>query len=213
MGNAMDDLNTAADFDRWANTYDADVGDETGFPFGGYEAVLARVLEWTAAAPGMDVLELGPGTGNLTARLAAAGAAVWALDFSGEMLARARARVPAATFGSAHLLGAYPPEFRRPYDRVVATYVFHEFPDDAKLDLLRRLAAEYLRLGGLVVIGDIGYPDVTARDAARAAAGARWDEEHYWVMDAIGPRLRAEGWEVEWERVSPWAVGVKLERR
>ncbi len=208
----MDDLNTAADFDHWADNYDADVGDETGFPFAGYEAVLERVLQWTAAAPGMDVLELGPGTGNLTARLAASGAAVWALDFSAEMLARARAKAPAATFAQAHLLGDYPPEFHRRYHRVVATYVFHEFPDEAKLALLRRLAAEYLQPGGLVVIGDIGFPDAAARERGRAAAGAAWDEEHYWVMDAIGPRLRGGGWSFAYDQVSAFGLALRLLR-
>ena len=117
--NADNDLQ--AQFDRWAATYDADVaasaaegesGDH-GFPFAGYDRVLARVVALAAVAPGMAVLELGPGTGNLTAQLMARGAAVWALDFSAEMLARARVRVPAATFAQAHLLGDYPPEVRR----------------------------------------------------------------------------------------------------
>ena len=128
-----------AQFDRWASTYDADVAGGVGFPFAGYDRVLARVVELADLTPGVVVLELGPGTGNLTARLAERGAAVWALDFSAEMLARARARVPAAHFAQAHLLGDYPPDFHRPFDRVVSTYTFHEFPLPDKLALLRRL--------------------------------------------------------------------------
>ena len=38
------------------------------------------------------------------------------------MLARARARVPAAHFAQAHLLGDYPPGFHRPFDCIVSTY-------------------------------------------------------------------------------------------
>jgi len=148
----------------------------------------------------------------LTARLVDAGAAVWALDFSAGMLARTHARVPRATFAQAHLLGDYPPDFRRPYDRVVATYVFHEFPDDAKLELLRRLAAGHLRPDSRVVIGDIGFADAATRDRARRAAGPAWDEEHYWIMEEMGPRLRGDGWTVAWEQVSAFGLALRLRR-
>ena len=154
----MDKNNLQEQFDRWAASYDNDVKDGGGFPFEGYDRVLERVIELAAIEPGMEVLELGPGTGNLTARLAERGAAVWALDFSAEMLARARARVPAAHFAQVHLLGDYPPDFHRPFDAVVSTYTFHEFPLPDKLALLRRLFTDHLRPGGAVVIGDIGFP-------------------------------------------------------
>ena len=160
--NADNDLQ--AQFDRWAAAYDADVAASAaegesgghGFPFAGYDRVLARVVALAAVAPGMAVLELGPGTGNLTAQLVARGAAVWALDFSAEMLARARVRVPTATFAQAHLLGDYPPDFHRSFACVASTYTFHELPLPDKLTLLRRLFADHLRPGGAVAIGDVG---------------------------------------------------------
>lgn len=197
-------------FDAWAATYDRDVGQDGGFPFDGYERVLARVLQLAEPRPGAAVLELGPGTGNLTAQLLARGAAVWAVDFSAEMLALARAKAPAATFAQAHLLADYPPDFRRPYDAIVATYVFHEFPDAGKLALLRRLAGGLLRPGGHIVIGDIGFLHAAARDALRAAAGDAWDDEYYWIMDDIAPALRALGLGLAYEQVSPCAVVLTL---
>ena len=217
--NADDPLQSQ--FDRWAASYDADViagaaegaAGGHGFPFAGYDRVLARVVELVAPAPGLTVLELGPGTGNLTARLVERGAAVWALDFSAEMLARARVRVPAAHFAQAHLLAGYPPDFHRPFDAVVSTYTSHEFPLPDKLALLRRLFAEHLRPGGVVVIGDIGFPTAAARDAVRDAAGDGWDDEHYWIMDEAGPRLRAAGLAVEYEQLSSCGMIVRIRMR
>jgi len=205
-------------FDRWAASYDADVAASAaegaagghGFPFAGYDRVLARVVELAAPAPGMVVLELGPGTGKLTARLVERGAAVWALDFSAGMLARARARVPAAHLAQAHLLGDYPPDFHRPFDVVVSTYTFHEFPLPDKLALLRRLFAEHLRPGGSVVIGDIGFPTAAARDAVRDAAGDGWDDEHYWIMDEASPALRDAGLAVDYEQLSNCGIIVRI---
>ena len=164
--------------------------------------MLGRVVELAAVAPGMEVLELGPGTGNLTARLAAAGAAVWALDFSAEMLARAQAKVPAARFARAGLMDEYPPEFRRPFARVVSTYTFHELPAADKATLLRRLFAEHLAPDGRVVIGDIGFLDPAAREAARQRAGGSWDEEYYWQADETADMLAALKLRHTWEQVS-----------
>ena len=203
-------------FDAWAAGYDADVArsrDDDAFPFAGYDRVLARVVELANPAPGMAVLELGPGTGNLTARLVARGAAVWALDFSAEMLARARARVPTAHFAWANLLADYPPDFHRPFDAAVSTYTFHEFPLPDKLALLRRLFAAHLRPGGAVVIGDIGFPTAAPRDAVREAAGDGWDDEHYWIMDEAKPRLREAGLAIEYEQLSKCGMIISVRMR
>lgn len=200
----------ASQFDRWAPSYDADVAGGAGFPFDGYARVLARVVELAAVEPGMDVLELGPGTGNLTERLAAAGANVWAVDFSAEMLARAKAKVPAARFAQAGLMDDFPPAFSRPFGRVVSTYTFHELPMADKLVLLRRLAADYLAPGGHIVIGDIGFADAAALDETRTAAGDEWDEEHYWIEDETASALRGAGLSLAWEQLSFCGMVVLL---
>jgi trans-aconitate methyltransferase len=56
------------------------------------------LVELLAPRAGERVLDLGCGTGELTAALAARGAVVTGLDSSGEMLAAARLRHPALTF-------------------------------------------------------------------------------------------------------------------
>ncbi len=197
-------------FDGWAATYDGDVGDETGFPFDGYARVLARVIDLAGPRPGATLLELGPGTGNLTAQLLARGADVWAVDFSAAMLARARAKAPTGHFAQAHLLAAYPSDFRRPYDAIVATYVLHELPTADKLRLLRRLAEGYLRPGGVIAIGDVGFADTAARDAVRAAAGDDWDDEFFWIMSEDGPALAAAGFVVTVEQLSGCGLALAI---
>ncbi len=164
--------------------------------------MLGRVVELAAVTPGMEVLELGPGTGNLTARLVAGGAAVWALDFSAEMLARAQAKVPTARFAKAGLMDEYPPDFHRPFARVVSTYTFHELPAADKATLLRRLFAEHLAPGGRIVIGDIGFPDAAAREAVKQRAGGSWDEEYYWLADETAELLSAMNLRHTWEQRS-----------
>jgi putative AdoMet-dependent methyltransferase len=147
----------------------------------------------------------------LTARLIAAGAAVWAVDFSAEMLVRARVKAPAAVFAQAGLMDDYPPEFRRPFDRVVSTYTFHELPLADKVTLLRRLAGEYLHPNGYIVLGDIGFPNAAARDAIKQRAGDAWDDEFYWLLDEISIALHEMKLVLHWHQISSCGVVISLE--
>lgn len=75
-------------YDRWASVYDHD-----GNPLQGLEGPAVRAAVGDVC--GLDVLDLGCGTGRHALWLAAAGARVTAVDFSEGMLAEAR-RKPAA---------------------------------------------------------------------------------------------------------------------
>ncbi len=82
--------NVAALYDRWAARYDA-AANRT-------RDLAAEALRAMSPAAG-TVVELGCGTGGNTAWLAQSAGAVVAMDFSEEMLVRARARLPAARVG------------------------------------------------------------------------------------------------------------------
>lgn len=84
-GRPVEWLPTQEGYDRWAAIYDAE-----GNPLIALEE--PRVLEWLGDVRGLDVLDLGCGTGRHAARLAAAGARVTALDFSDAMVAKAHAK-------------------------------------------------------------------------------------------------------------------------
>jgi putative AdoMet-dependent methyltransferase len=174
------------EFDDWAATYDAEtlLG---GFPFDGYERVLETIT--LAVEPTGDVLDLGAGTGSLSARIAARGPRLWCLDFSPKMLEIAQRRLPQARFAQADLRDAWPAAFQRRYHAVVSAYTFHHFVLEEKIDLVRRLLRDHLLRGGRIVIGDISFPNIAALDAARREAGPAWDEEYYWLADETLPAL------------------------
>jgi putative AdoMet-dependent methyltransferase len=194
-------------FDEWAGAYDADVAANQGFPFAGYDQVLAHIMVRAGAQPGMAVLDLGTGTGALAARFVAAGCDVVGVDFSPPMLENARGKVTAATFVQASLTGELPDLGRR-FDRIVSAYAFHHLRPTERQRLVTQLFERHLVRDGIVVVGDIAFPTAADLDRARRDLGRRWDDhEFYLVADDERAALATLGLRAEYEPVS-FCAGV-----
>lgn len=119
------------------------------------------------------VADIGCGTGTLTGLLSAEGYAVDGLDFSAEMIRRARAKVPAAAFvvGDA----ARPPLLSGAYDVVLSRHVLW-----AMLDRYAAFAGwvGLLRPGGTVVLVEGRWGTGAGLTAAEAEAVVRSRRAH-----------------------------------
>ncbi len=118
-----DHVPTREGYDRWAAIYDDDPN-----PLVALEGPLVEQL--LGDVRGRTVLDVGCGTGRHALRLAAAGAAVHALDFSEAMLQQARAKPGAesVTFLS-HDLARPLPFPDRSFDRVLCALVLDHVAD------------------------------------------------------------------------------------
>jgi putative AdoMet-dependent methyltransferase len=184
----MSNLDRIVLFDEWAHHYDPSGSDADGFPFAGYDQVLSEIVNYAGPSELLSILDLGTGTGNLASLFAGTSCKVWGIDFSSEMLAKARSSLPDCHFIQADLLGQWPEVLNRRFDRIVSAYVFHEFDLPTKVELLRRLKNDYLANPGRMIIGDIAFPSQQILNSARERFAERWDpDEYYWAADdAIG---------------------------
>ena len=158
-------------YDRWASVYDHDANPLPALEEPHVRAALGAI--W-----GRDVLDLGCGTGRHTAWLAEAGARVTAVDFSENMLERARRKVSVAD----------------------ARFIVHDLHeplpfDDASFDaVVSGLVLEHLRdLGGFFiearrVLRPEGRAVVSAMHPAMFLRGsrARFTEPHSGEVVAPG---------------------------
>lgn len=189
-------------FDAWAKDYEESLEDTSGFPFAGYDAVLAGVVGGSGVEKGSSVLDIGTGTGALAARFAALGCHVLGVDFSEAMLVQARNNVPEAQFAPLELLEPWDALKGWRFDAVVSSYVLHEFDWPTKLKLLEQMA-ELLKPSGRMVVGDISFGTSAALEAAYRRWKTVWDKsEYYWVADEAVAALREAGFAVAYRQVS-----------
>ncbi|MBN1512072.1 MAG: methyltransferase domain-containing protein [Phycisphaerae bacterium] len=142
--NSMDLLPTREGYDRWAAIYD----DEDNPLIRLEEPQVTTLL---GDVRGLDVLDLGCGTGRWTAQLVTAGAHVTALDFSAGMLARAREKLPAdaAVRFVEHDIARPLPLANAAFDRVLCALVLDHVQTP---DRLFREMARVCRPEGRIVI-------------------------------------------------------------
>jgi SAM-dependent methyltransferase len=119
-------------------------------------------LEWLAARPGERILDLGCGDGQLTQRIAAAGAIVTGVDNSPAMVASARARSVVVEIGDAESL----PSADGAFDAVFSNAALHWVRGQ---DAMMREVHRVLRPGGRFVAEMGGHGNIAAIRVALTA--------------------------------------------
>lgn len=176
-------------FDLWADGYDKAVGisdEENSYPFAGYKQILASIFQTIMEKPHSSVLDIGFGTGTLTARLYEQGCDIYGQDFSARMIQLASEKMPQAhLYQGDFTKGLVEPLLQRSYDFIVATYSLHHLQDPEKISFLRQLLSR-LNKGGQILIGDIAFETRQAMDQFRQETGDDWDDEEvYFVIDEL----------------------------
>ena len=176
-------------FDLWADRYDRAVGvsdEENAYPFAGYKEILGRIYQIIMEKPGATVLDIGFGTGTLTAKLYENGCIIYGQDFSSRMIELASAKMPEAHLFQGDIInGLVTPLLLQRYDFIVATYCLHHLTDEQKKVFLR-LMLDQLNENGRILIGDVAFRTRRELEACRQKTGDEWDDEEiYFVVDEM----------------------------
>ena len=204
--------------DEDAATYDQDVLRSEDPIREGY----TEVLDWVAQNAGITedsaVVELGSGTGNLTARLPPCRSLV-CVDVSDEMSKIAKQKLRGAShisYVQADILeyfDADPP----PFDVAISTYVVHHLTQQEKELLFDRLVRRLLP-GGCALFGDLMLEHAQKerilidryRSIGDDATATAIEEEFFWHVDASVGYLRNLDLSVETTRFSTLSWGIKI---
>lgn len=199
-------------FDLWADGYDRSVGvteEANEYPFAGYKALMNAIYNRVLTGGAKTVLDIGFGTGVLSAKLAEHGCEIWGQDFSERMLELARAKLPEARLYQGDFSkGLVPALKRNRYDAIVATYSLHHLTDEQKADFIGELLP-LLSDEGRLYIGDVAFETRAQMERCQAQAGDEWDDEElYFVAEEWAKRFPG----MRFERFSFCAGLLTLER-
>lgn len=125
-------------FDEWAKEYDQSVKLSEGkeaYPFAGYQDVINLVYHMAGHHPSSTILDVGFGTGTLTKRLYDDGHSIYGIDFSKEMIAIAKEKMPNAYLFQRNMEEGLPFEFEKEkFHAIISTYALHHVTDRKKLN-------------------------------------------------------------------------------
>jgi len=176
-------------FDVWSRVYDLPPVQAAI-----YHPVHDAVLDELRAHPARRILDVGCGTGDLTARLRAelTTELVAGCDFSAGMLEQAAARTRAVRWlqGDATRL----PFTDATFEAVLSTEAFHWFPDpDAALREFRRV----LGPGGRLLVALVNVRVPTTSRLVHAGSKALGQPAHWPTRAEMAERVRDAGFTVE----------------
>lgn len=194
----------ASEFDKWADTYDQDVLSNR-FPFQGYAQTLDRIVQLSESRVGMKILDIGTGTGKLARKFLDLGCIVTGIDYSTKMLEKAAQNLPGVILLQADLRYKLPEELKNlKFDRLVSAYVFHHFLLTEKISIIHKLSG-LLNPGGFLIIGDISFQDLSAKELVKTTVGFEWEDEEYWIAAEAIFLMQDHFLKVSYEQTSPCA--------
>ena len=172
-------------FDLWSNNYDTQVeisDEENVYPFAGYKKVLGTVYEKVRKQNPKNILDIGFGTGILAKKLYDDGYNIYGIDFSNEMLKKAKQKMPNAELLQFDFTDGLPKEFeQKQFDVILSTYAIHHIDDEAKkLYILKLLKS--LNPKGILIFGDVAFETEKDMEAARKKDYEEWDDEEYYLI-------------------------------
>ena len=135
-------------------------------------AAEVALLEGLGLGPGSTVVELGPGTGQLTLAVAPRCRRLVAVDVSAPMLERLRGKLAAAGVENVEVVRTGFLSYEHagpPADFVYSRYALHHLPDFWKAVALSRLR-ELLRPGGVLRLWDVVFDFEPAQAEERIEA-------------------------------------------
>ncbi|QQK79906.1 class I SAM-dependent methyltransferase [Salicibibacter cibi] len=183
-------------FNLWADNYDetVQVSDEKDrYPFAGYKEILNTIFDEAMQKRNSTVLDVGFGTGVLSSALYENGHQIDGIDFSSEMLAIAKTKMPHANLLEWDISNGLPPEITgNKYDSIISTYTLHHLGDQEKISFISNLLS-LLKKNGEILIGDVSFETRDELEKCRLNNIDNWDDdEFYFVYDEINSSLKSE---------------------
>jgi len=201
-------LFNSKDFDKWSGDYDKSISPSSNeFPFIGYYDVLAYVQHQVKPALHQKIIDVGIGTALLSHEISKTGCEIYGVDFSKNMITKAREKIPSAHLCVVDIAKDHFGEFNNlKFDRIISSYFFHHLDRNQQITFLKRSIRENLNPFGKIIIADVGLETRSSYDKAHRDFAQLWDDDEFYLCgDEIINSLNAESIHAKYTQVSSCA--------
>lgn len=159
----LSDFRFNALFDDYAEKYDEIVTIQDGDLkdiYSNYNEILNETVRHISKFENAKVIDIGSGTGNLTAAADKAGYDVIGIEPNLKTRTKAIEKYPDLKFESGTFLSL--PIDDNSLDAIISTYAFHSLTDEEKIEAIEGFKNK-LKDNGTIVIADVSFPDEKIR--------------------------------------------------
>ncbi len=201
-------------FDLWADGYDKSVNlseESNEYPFAGYKDVLNNIYNQVRRKEKSNVLDIGFGTGVLTAQLYNAGCTITGIDFSVKMIEISQEKMPDSKLIHCDFSKGLPEEIKScHFDFIITTFAIHHLTDEEKISFIKSLAS-LLNKNGKIIIGDVSFETKNDLEKSKEKYKDIWDnDEIYLVAEEIKEKLN-RGYVCKYTKISHCAGILSIE--
>jgi cysteine synthase A len=216
----LSDFRFNALFDDWADNYDETVYMKNGEyeeVFKNYTEILNETIKHILKYEGATVLDIGAGTGNLTAVAAKAGYNVIGIEPNSKMRDIAVEKYPSISFLSGTFLSL--PIDDNSVDAIISSYSFHHLTDSEKKESINILKRK-LRKDGTIIITDTMYNSIESKESIIKDAYSKnatslahdLETEFYTTHEILTELFESEGFNVNYQQMNKfvWILTARL---
>lgn len=171
-------------FNEWAYTYNDSIlrseQDQT-YPFYGYGLIQRYIHDIIHPDESANILEMGIGTGMMTKSLYNQNRSITGVDFSEEMIKKAKEIMPNNQYINSDFFQAVPLLSGRQFDYILFSYSIHHLKPTKQKELLQSLS-NYLTNDGVIIIGDVMTENKHEMMTLMNNYKESWDEDEYYPI-------------------------------
>lgn len=174
-------------FNQWADSYDESIKESERsktYPFYGYGQIQEYIYKTVTKQQEVNILEMGIGTGMMTKRLYDEGYNITGVDFSVNMLEKAKEIMPNNDYIHNDFLNVIQDLNNKQFDVIIFSYSIHHLDYSSQVKLLCKLS-ENLTSSGIIIIGDVMTS--TMKDMKQLALENKniWDDEEFYPSKEV----------------------------
>lgn len=169
----------------------------------GHHQILRAIQKTVKTIKISTILDMGIGTGRLSAALYDDGYKVTGIDYSKDMIDLAAKKMPCAELILRNFKDGLPKQLSgQSYDAIISSFAIHTLRDSEKLHLITDLY-QHLSYGGVIIIGDTAFESKEALNSyLDGVCDPATSDKHYYCNESLAEELKNMGINSSYEQVS-----------